>query len=134
MSQPQITPLYLVTVALGSAVGGAARFALTIVTQSRTDAAFPVGTFVVNILGCLALGALVQLTAGRSTVTQLLLTTGFCGGFTTFSTFSYESIALIQNGLWARAGAYVAGSVVLGLAAFWCGMAATRAMAGVTAS
>ena len=127
MSQPLFTPAHFLAVAVGSAFGGAARFALTAAVGARAGVAFPVGTLTVNILGCFALGVLMQWTVGRADLTQLLLTTGFCGGFTTFSTFSYEAIRLAQEGLWSRASAYVALSVGAGLAALWVGMMATRA-------
>jgi CrcB protein len=130
---PPFSPSFLLAVALGSAIGGVARYVLTRVVQDRTDVAFPVGTLVVNILGCLLIGVILQaaLSSGRmSEATQLLLTTGFCGGFTTFSTFSYESVALMQAGAWPRAIAYVGVSVIAGLGAFWLGTAAVRATMG----
>lgn len=85
--------------------------------------AFPWGTFVVNVAGSGALGfaaALLQ----SSVVTpeaRAFLTVGFLGAFTTFSTFSYEAMALVHDGAWTRAAGYVAGSVALGLAAVFAG-------------
>jgi CrcB protein len=128
--QPALTASHLVFVAAGSAIGGAARFALTLAAQPDT-VAFPVGTLLVNALGCLMLGGLLQLLGARpSYQLQLLLATGFCGGFTTFSTFSYESIRLMQTGLWNRAAGYIVISLVLGLLAVWAGMAMARAALG----
>ncbi len=130
---PPFSPSLLLAVALGSAAGGVARYVLTRVVQDRTEVAFPYGTLVVNIAGCLLIGVILQaaLSSGRmSEAAQLLLTTGFCGGFTTFSTFSYESVRLIQAGAWPRAVAYVGVSVIGGLAAFWLGTAAVRATVG----
>lgn len=127
MPQSTFHASYLIPVALGSALGGAARYTMTALVQERANAAFPVGTLAVNVLGCLLIGILVQLLLGRSSQTvQLLLTTGFCGGFTTFSTFSFETIDLMQNGLWQRALAYVILSVVGGLGAYWIGMTLVR--------
>jgi CrcB protein len=130
VAQPALTVPHLLLVAAGSAVGGAARFALTLAAQPES-VAFPVGTLLVNVLGCLVLGGLLQLLGSRpSYALQLLLATGFCGGFTTFSTFGYESIRLMQTGMSNRAAAYVAISVVLGLAAIWVGMAMARLAVG----
>ena len=111
-------------VALGSAVGGASRFALSNFIQQRAGV-FPVGTLVVNVTGSLALGFLMRYALGSTSVspeTRALLTTGFCGGYTTFSAFSYETIALIQNGDYRRAGTYVVASVVLSIAATFLGI------------
>ncbi len=130
MAQSTFQASYLLPVAIGSAVGGMARYAMTALVQDRTAVAFPVGTLAVNVLGCFLIGVFVQLLAGRmSQTTQLLLTTGFCGGFTTFSTFSYETVKLMQEGLWQRAAAYAVASVVLGIAAFWTGAALVRGAA-----
>ena len=115
-------------VALGSAVGGASRFALTTFIQQRAGT-FPIGTLVVNITGSLALGFLMRYALGSTSVspeTRAMLTTGFCGGYTTFSTFSYETIALIQDGDYRRAGTYVVASVVLSLAATFLGIIAAN--------
>jgi len=127
MPQSTFHASYLLPVAIGSALGGVARYAMTTIVNDRANAAFPVGTLAVNVLGCLMIGILVQLLTGRmSPAVQLLLTTGFCGGFTTFSTFSFESIELVQAGLWQRAVAYVLLSVAGGLGAFWLGQTLVR--------
>lgn len=114
-------------VALGSAVGGASRFALSAFIQQRTSSAFPLGTLIVNITGSLVLGFVLRYALGSpsvSTEVRALLTTGFCGGYTTFSTFSYESIALIEDGDYRRAAIYVVLSVVVSLVATFLGIAA----------
>ena len=111
-------------VAFGSAVGGASRFALSTFLQQRS-ATFPVGTLVVNITGSLILGFLLRYALGSTSVsaeTRALLTTGFCGGYTTFSTFSYETIALIQDGDYRRAATYVVASVAVSLVATFVGI------------
>ncbi len=119
--------MYLVPVAIGSAFGGMARYAMTAAVNDRADSTFPFGTLAVNVIGCLLIGVLFELASGRfSHATQAFLTTGFCGGFTTFSTFSYESVRLVQEGLWQRAVAYVGLSVALGLGAFWVGATLVR--------
>ena len=114
-------------VALGSAVGGASRFALSTFVQQRASSAFPFGTLIVNITGSLILGFILRYALASPSVSaevRALLTTGFCGGYTTFSTFSYESIALIEDGDYRRAAIYIVLSVVLSLVATFLGIAA----------
>ena len=106
-------------VALGSAVGGVARVLLGTAVQQRAAGAFPIGTFVVNITGSLLLGFLMRYLLASPTVSvemRAMLTTGFCGGYTTFSTFSYETLTLIEVGDYRRATLYATLSVVLALA------------------
>ncbi len=117
-------------VAVGSAVGGAARFALSSFIQQRAGT-FPVSTLVVNITGSLVLGFLMRYALGSTSVspeTRALLTMGFCGGYTTFSTFSYETIALMEDGDYRRAAIYVLASLVLSLAATFLGIMAANAV------
>lgn len=116
-------------VALGGAVGSAARFGLSALLQTRATTALPLGTLVVNITGSFLLGFLLRYALGSPIISpeiRALLTTGFCGGYTTFSTFSYETIALLEDGDWRRAGVYVLSSVVLSLAAAWLGFTLAR--------
>lgn len=112
-------------VAAGSALGGMARYLLAGWAQRVGDSIFPIGTLLVNIAGSFLLGFILRYTmdlASMSTETRAFLTIGFCGGFTTFSTFSYEAIALLQEGQWSRAGAYIGSSVVVSLAATLAGL------------
>ena len=105
-------------VALGSAVGGVARVVLGAAVQARAGGVFPVGTFVVNITGSLLLGFLMRYLLASPTVSaemRALVTTGFCGGYTTFSTFSYETLMLIEAGDFRRAALYTTLSVVLAI-------------------
>ena len=114
-------------VALGSAVGGASRFALSTFLQQRAATAFPIGTLVVNVTGSLLLGFILRYALGSPSIsaeTRALLTVGFCGGYTTFSTFSYETLKLVEDGDYRRAALYVTLSVVLALAATFIGMMA----------
>lgn len=114
-------------VALGSAVGGASRFALSTFLQQRAATAFPIGTLVVNVTGSLLLGFILRYALGSPSIsaeTRALLTVGFCGGYTTFSTFSYETLKLVEDGDYRRAALYAALSVVLALAATFIGMMA----------
>ena len=106
-------------VALGSAVGGVARVLLGTAVQHRAPGAFPVGTFVVNVTGSLLLGFLMRYLMASPTVSaemRAMVTTGFCGGYTTFSTFSWETLMLIEAGDYRRATMYATLSVILALA------------------
>ena len=105
-------------VALGSAVGGVARVVLGSAVQARAVGALPVGTLVVNITGSLLLGFLMRYLLASPTVSaemRAMVTTGFCGGYTTFSTFSYETLMLIEIGDYRRAALYTTLSVVLAI-------------------
>lgn len=116
-------------VAAGSALGGMARYVLAGWVQRAGESTFPLGTLVVNVAGSFLLGFILRYTmdfAGMSTETRAFLTIGFCGGFTTFSTFSYEAIALLQEGQWSRAGFYVVSSVTVSLAATLAGLAVAQ--------
>lgn len=103
-------------IALGSALGGCARYALAMAVGAQ---GFPWGTLAVNVLGCLAIGLLAAKVADPE-LRQFLMT-GFCGGFTTFSSFGLETLQLLRDGQTLAAGAYVAASVVVCLLAVWCG-------------
>jgi fluoride exporter len=101
-------------VALGGAVGSVTRYLVGVAVQSRSGLDFPVGTLLVNLSGCLLLGFVIRYALATPAITpevRALLTTGLCGGYTTFSTFSYETVALIQDGDWRRAALYVGVSV-----------------------
>jgi CrcB protein len=112
-------------VMLGSALGGGSRYLLGTFIQTRSGAVFPVGTLVINVTGSLLLGFLFRYSAESAAVspeTRALLTAGFCGGYTTFSTFTYETVRLIQDGDWNRAGWYIVLSVVVSLAGAFLGV------------
>ncbi|MBV9241052.1 MAG: fluoride efflux transporter CrcB [Acidobacteria bacterium] len=116
-------------VALGSMVGGVARYLLSLVIAERYVAAFPYGTFVVNILGCLAVGALYGLAERYEWFTadlRLILTVGFCGGFTTFSSFAYENVWLLESKNYLTFAVYCAASLFLGLSACYVGLWLSR--------
>lgn len=96
-------------VAVGGLLGTLARYHLQAVLQPKSAAAFPVGTLVVNLLGSLVLGFIARLaldTAVFSAETRAGLTIGLCGGFTTMSSFAYESLALMGDGQYGRAAVY----------------------------
>jgi CrcB protein len=116
-------------IAVGAAVGGLARYYLASSIQQRFGVTFPWGTLVVNVTGCLLIGFFIRYSLATPVVSaemRALLTTGFCGGYTTFSTFSFETAALLEEGQYERAGAYVAGSVVLSLIATFAGFLLAR--------
>ena len=113
-------------VALGGAVGSAARYKLSgLVLHYTVDWRFPAGTFSVNVLGCLAAGILAGI-AGKhdmlSADARLLLFTGLLGGFTTFSAFGLETMHLLKRGQLGVASANVVLSVAAGLLALWVGL------------
>jgi len=123
-------------VAIGGAVGSGARYALTLFVQSRSDSTFPIATLLINISGSVLLGFLMRIALGTNAIspeTRVLLTTGFCGGYTTFSTFTYETMTLIEDGESTRAGLYIVLSVVLSLAGAWLGTAAARGLIAIRA-
>jgi fluoride exporter len=110
---------------LGGMVGAPVRFLVDRAVQRRHDGVFPWGTFVINTTGSFVLGALgaAAVHHGLGTDLSLLLGTGVCGGFTTFSTFSYETVRLMEDGSLAEAGLNAVGSLALGLAAAALGFA-----------
>ena len=117
-------------VAIGSGVGGAARLILGNLMHQRAEAsAFPIGTLVINITGSFILGFLLKYFLATPHVApemRALLTTGFCGGYTTFSTFSFETATLIEDGRYERASLYIVLSVALSLLGVFGGLAAAR--------
>lgn len=116
-------------VALGSALGGVARFVFGGYLQRLWGPSFPVGTLAVNVLGSLLIGFVFRLCVGVPAIpaeARVFLTTGFCGGYTTFSTFSFETAELLESGAFAKAGLYALVSVALCCAATFTGFAIAR--------
>ncbi len=116
-------------IAAGSALGGASRYLLGGLVQRAGDTGFPLGTLVVNITGSFLLGLFLRYAVDTPTITpewRAFLTVGFCGGYTTFSTFSYETVALMEDGEWTRAGFYVGLSLFVALVATLLGFAVAR--------
>jgi fluoride exporter len=121
--------MLLVYVALGSAVGGLCRYLLGAAVQRYAGGDFPSGTLVINLTGSFLLGVILRYSAESTAVTpelRALLAVGLCGGYTTFSSFSYETLALLQEGDWRRAGVYVAASLAGALLAAAAGFALVR--------
>lgn len=99
-------------------LGAPARYLTDRAVQARHDSVFPWGTFTVNLVGCLILGGLTAAAeTGLSSQVAALVGTGFCGGLTTYSTFSYETLRLTEQKAWFHAGMYVLVTVVAGLGA-----------------
>ncbi|MBX3239301.1 MAG: fluoride efflux transporter CrcB [Chitinophagaceae bacterium] len=120
----------VIVVGLGGGVGSIFRYLTSLLINKQFPHRFPFATFTVNILGCLAIGFLIgffQKHSGTAPHIRLLLATGFCGGFTTFSAFAAENMQLLQSGNSFTAIAYIAASTVGGLLAVWSGMALSRA-------
>ena len=118
-------------VAAGGAIGSAVRYLLGAAIQSRAGAGFPLGTLLINITGSLLLGFLLRYALETISITpemRLFLTTGFCGGYTTFSTFSYETARLIEDGDYTRAAWYVGLSVVVSLGGTFLGFSLARGL------
>jgi CrcB protein len=118
-------------IALGGAVGSLLRYLIGGTIQRSSASGFPVGTMFVNVAGCFLIGIFVRFLLNIQVSAELraLLVIGFCGGFTTFSTFSFETVGLIEGGEYARAATYVLGSAVLCIVATFAGMAAVSALA-----
>lgn len=120
-------------IAVGAAAGGVSRFYLTQAMQQRLGADFPWGTLLVNITGSLLLGFIIRYamaTPSMSLELRLMLTTGFCGGYTTFSAYTLETAVMLENGSYARAATYSIGSVVLALLATFAGFMLARGFMG----
>lgn len=120
----------IILVGIGGGIGSILRF-LTSQIQQNPNSLFPIKTLLVNVLGCLLIGFLFGLSEKNQLTNpylKLLFITGFCGGFTTFSTFSLENFTLIQSGYLFTAIIYTILSVLLGLFALWIGVILTKMM------
>ncbi|MFI7240596.1 fluoride efflux transporter CrcB [Streptomyces qinglanensis] len=122
-------------VCVGAAVGAPLRYLTDRAVQARHDALFPWGTFTVNVAGCLLLGLLTGAASAGAPVlaapqAQLLLATGLCGALSTYSTFSYETLRLAEQGAARYALLNVAASLAAGLGAAFAGVALARAAWG----
>jgi len=120
-------------VCLGGAVGTGARYLVGGLVERATGSTFPWGTLGVNLLGSFLLGLVMHValtTDMLSPTLRFTLTTGVLGGFTTYSTFNYETVESLKAGAWGHAGLYVALTVVTCVVAGFLGLAAGRALAG----
>lgn len=108
----------LLLVGLGGAVGSMARYFISRVISTRYTLSFPLATFIINIVGCFLIGLLfgyVQKNNSQQSDQWLILATGFCGGFTTFSAFALENVNLLKGQLNITALLYIAASVIVGI-------------------
>lgn len=120
--------MILLFIAVGGALGAMARYGLGTWVQERAGFGFPWGTLAVNVLGCLLIGFAVRYleTVRVSDELRAFIGIGVLGAFTTFSTFSYETVALLEEGAWGKAALYSLGSVVLGIGAVYVGLHLSR--------
>lgn len=119
----------LIWIGLGGAAGSVLRYLVGGLVQKGVGAPFPIGTLAVNVAGCFIIGALTQhfMNLEPSPALRAALMTGFCGGFTTFSAFSMETVGLVTGGEYQKAALYALLSTTLAVGATFAGMAAIRA-------
>ncbi len=115
---------YMLIAGLGGFAGTCGRYLTGLAGKKLCGDNYPVGTFAVNVIGCFIIGLFVGLFDRHemSPLVNALLISGFCGGFTTFSSFSHDSFAMIQKGQWWKFILYVVPTVVLGLLMVYLGM------------
>jgi fluoride exporter len=116
-------------VALGSALGGITRYLVGGLVQRMWDTSFPIGTLFVNLSGSLLMGGFLRYAISApafSPQLRVLLTVGFCGGYTTFSAFSYDTTILLDASEWVRGAGYVLASVLLSLLGIYLGDSLAR--------
>ncbi|WP_366940579.1 fluoride efflux transporter CrcB [uncultured Rhodospira sp.] len=126
-----MSPSLMVAVAAGGAVGAVARYMVTSAVPRLLGHGFPWGTLVVNVVGSLLMGLLIDILARRWSApveARVFLVTGCLGAFTTFSTFSLDVVTLYERGALLPAALYVVGSVVAGVAALFAGLWLGRAL------
>ena len=119
---------YLIYVIVGSSVGGAARYLSQEFVQKHFPSFIPLSTLSVNIIGSFIIGIIYALSE-RSRISpevRILIATGFCGGFTTFSSFAFENVKLMQDGEFLNVALYVVLSVVIGFVAVYLGILFTK--------
>ncbi len=119
----------LLAIGTGSFIGGVARYITGRAIQMSIDSAFPLGTLVVNMTGCFFIGVLFGMTEKGQLMNsewRLFLTVGLCGGFTTFSTYTLENMALLKDGNLLYFFSYTSVSVLFGLACTWVGYFTTK--------
>jgi fluoride exporter len=116
-------------IALGGALGSVARYWIGATVTNRLGTKFPYGTLVINLTACLVLGFVLTFMSrrvGMSAAWRYLVPVGFVGAYSTFSTYEWETMSLLRAGGLPMAALYAFGSLVLGLAAVWCGMLAAE--------
>jgi CrcB protein len=126
--------MILLLIALGGAAGSVLRYLIGGKVQHFAPHGFPLGTLVVNVVGCILIGIFIRQFMNVQTHNHMraLLIVGFCGGFTTFSAFSIETVGLIEGGEYSRAIGYITLSVLLCLTATFAGMSMMRMIGGTS--
>jgi CrcB protein len=121
---PEAAFMLYLFLAAGGVLGTLARYRMGIWVHGWAGTGMPWGTFAINLVGSFVLGLATQFASVLPVSPELrgLVTVGFCGAFTTFSTFMFETATLLQDGEWGRAAAYALGSLALGLAAMLLGL------------
>jgi CrcB protein len=124
--------MMLLWVMVAGGAGSGARYLVGLWAAERLGAALPYGTLIVNLAGCFALGVVAHLASSTSWNPELraAIAVGFLGGFTTYSSFNHETLALIQGGAGGTALIYVLATLAGGLLAGWAGLAVARQFAG----
>ena len=119
---------FLIYVIIGSSLGGAARFLTQELVQKNYPTSIPLGTLAVNIIGSFIIGIIYALAEKMkiSAEIRILIASGFCGGFTTFSSFAFENIKLMQDGEFFNMGLYVLLSLIIGFVAVYVGILFTK--------
>jgi len=124
-----LTGVTLLLVGLGGALGSMARYMFSTQVSRLVPSLFPFGTFAVNVVGCVLFGIIVGLAEQRSVFrpeARAFLLIGVLGGFTTFSTFAFESFQLLRDGQFMSAALNVVGQVIAGLVGLWAGFVFSR--------
>ena len=119
----------LIYISIGGAIGSVLRYLTSVLVNKYWATNFPMATFLTNVLGCFLIGFIIGILENNQLTNSNLkwfLITGFCGGFTTFSTFELENLSLFQNQNSAIAFLYIGASVIFGLASVWLGLFVTK--------
>lgn len=113
---------HIILVGIGGAAGSMLRFFTGMIVSRFYTGNFPLGTFLINVIGCFFIGLLMgKIAATPNDTMKFLLITGFCGGYTTFSAFSFENIELLSSGHAATGMLYITASILAGIGAVWLG-------------
>jgi CrcB protein len=118
--------LKYVIIAIGGALGSVARYWIGSSISGRMGTKFPYGTFVINLTACLIIGftlTFMSKRAGLNPMWRFLIPIGFIGAYSTFSTYEWETLSTMRSGAFFLAALYAGSSLILGLAATWCGTA-----------